>query len=191
MLAQCPLKSWHTYRDTTIHLEKPSEHWARLRGTMFHEGFEHGFEGEEVRLYWDVALPDGSGSVRLAGRYDYYDVEYRTLHDYKTANKLGPTIRLPKKNNVIQMGLYVWLLGKHGYAVDRVNLTYLSMDRVQTVWLEGSDIPRYTDDEVSHMVWKVVRDTPPEAKPLGDWECRYCHYRDSCAYYARRNIKFV
>ena len=83
-LLGCTRQAWYGQRGRPP-LEKPSEHWARLRGTIFHAALES-LAGEEAlaetRLI--ASLEELGARAWIAGKVDHYDPALRLLTDYKT-----------------------------------------------------------------------------------------------------------
>lgn len=177
-LAQCLRKSWYQRKRGSV-LERPSDHWARLRGTIFHEGFENGVDGEEMRLF-ALVEHDDFGIARVAGRVDWFDEEYGVLHDYKTVKRFHVGLDLPKETNLSQMTFYCWLLEKNGYTVNRVCLSYVSMDGIRSIWIDRHDLISFRDEDVASIVAHVLSENVPDVDSGSVWECRWCPFSDVC-----------
>ena len=85
-LLGCTRQAWY-YLHGRPSLEKPSEHWSRLRGTIFHAALES-LAGEhtvaETRLI--ASLEELGARAWIAGKVDHYDTALRLLTDYKSVN---------------------------------------------------------------------------------------------------------
>jgi len=116
-LLGCTRQAWYGLHGRPP-LEKPSEHWSRLRGTIFHAALES-LAGEnavaETRLI--ASLEELGAQAWIAGKIDHYDPALRLATDYKTINTFGrkmSALELPKQHHVAQLWIYGWLLGKSG-----------------------------------------------------------------------------
>ena len=85
-LLGCTRQAWYYLHGRPL-LEKPSEHWSRLRGTIFHAALES-LAGEhavaETRLI--ASLEELGARAWIAGKVDHYDPALRLLTDYKSVN---------------------------------------------------------------------------------------------------------
>lgn len=182
-LLGCKYKSW-LGRNQGYPLETPSEHWARLRGTLIHKAIEEmGAAGSgliEQRLtafVWDENV-----ATFVSGRVDLYDIESRTLFDFKTVNtgKGGiNSLQLPKPRHVNQLQIYSWLLAKNGYPPPTsIRIAYLTMSELRTVDAPAPDLA--ARERIEQWVLSIARDllspTPPPARALEPWECRLCPF---------------
>ncbi len=83
-LLGCTRQAWYGQHGRPL-LEKPSDHWSRLRGTIFHAALES-LAGEdaiaETRLI--TSLEELGARAWIAGKVDHYDPTLRLLTDYKT-----------------------------------------------------------------------------------------------------------
>lgn len=182
-LLGCKYKSW-LGRNEGYPLETPSEHWARLRGTLIHRAIEEmGAAGAgliEQRLtafVWNDQM-----AAFISGRVDLYDIESRTLFDFKTVNTGNGGIAamvLPKPRHVKQLQIYSWLLAKNGYPPPTsIRIAYLTLSELRTVDAPAPD--EAARDRIEQWVLTIASDllssTPPPAKPVEAWECRLCPF---------------
>jgi hypothetical protein len=83
-LLGCIRQAWYGQHGAPP-LEKPSEHWARFRGSIFHAALES-LAGEQIvaetRLI--ASLEEQGARAWIAGKVDHYDPVLRLLSDYKT-----------------------------------------------------------------------------------------------------------
>jgi len=195
-LLGCTRQAWYGLQGTAP-LEKPGEHWARLRGTIFHAALES-LAGEETlaetRLI--ASLEELGARAWIAGKVDHYDPALRLATDYKTINTFGrklATLELPKQHHVAQLWIYAWLLGKAGYPYPEAGrIVYMDMGAVRTV-----DVPM-PDDELqaaveARLVEKARLITEADADgPAGDppeaWHCRYCLRAPDCPYQVANGV---
>ena len=119
-------------------LERPSRHWSRLRGSIFHAALES-LAGEETvaeaRLV--TSLEPFGVQAWIAGKVDHYDPVTGQISDYKSVNSFGKKLAnlgLPKQHHVAQLWIYGWLLGKSGYPYPATGrLIYMDMGTVYAV----------------------------------------------------------
>ena len=189
-LLGCTRQAWYALQGPGP-LEKPSEHWARLRGTIFHAALES-LAGEEAlaetRLI--VSLEELGARAWIAGKVDHFDPALRLITDYKTLNSFGKkmtALELPKQHHVAQLWLYAWLLGKSGYPYPAAGrITYMDMATVRTVDVLMPDAELQAAVE-ARLVEKARLITEAEATgPAGDppesWHCRYCSHAGHCSF---------
>ncbi len=184
-LVGCQRKAWYE-RSSGRPLEKPSEHWARLRGTIFHEALARLGEGLVERRLVNV-VRDGTLEAVVSGRVDGYDPATGILHDYKTSNGVSGFASLPLEHHRRQLWMYAWLLAQNGFPPPvAIRVIYITMKEVVS-----ADCPLPADmAKVEEMVLSRVRavldpDAPP-ARPDESWECRYCPF-SQCPAYAKRS----
>lgn len=185
-LVGCPRKAWYE-RTVGRPLERPMEHWARLRGSIFHSAFEDMGNGL-VEKRFTTFLYDPP--VFVSGRVDGYDPETGTLYDYKTVNAKARwdrtlkkyvtfTLKEPRSHHTAQLRLYAWLLWKNGYDIpSRMRLVYITMAHVTSFDLVPPTMEEMQDieSEVTEKARIIVADDAPPAEPDEDWECRYCPF---------------
>lgn len=187
-LLGCTRQAWYALHGPAP-LEKPSRHWARLRGTIFHAALES-LAGEdvvaEVRL---VARLEATGArAWVSGRIDHYDPLTRTVLDYKTINSFGKALTsldLPKPQHRRQLWLYAWLLAENGYPPPLAGrVTYMDMHTVLSVDVAMPDadgLARTTEYVVSKA--RAITEAGPNGPPgdaVEDWLCRYCTHAERC-----------
>jgi CRISPR/Cas system-associated exonuclease Cas4 (RecB family) len=189
-LLGCTRQAWYGLR-TMPPLEKPSEHWSRLRGTIFHAALES-LAGEnavaETRLI--ASLEELGARAWIAGKIDHYDPTLRLATDYKTINSFGrkmAALDLPKQHHIAQLWIYGWLLAKAGYSYpDGGRIVYMDMGAVRTVDVAMPDAELQTAVE-ARLVEKarLITEAGPDG-PAGDpqeaWQCNYCGFAAQCAY---------
>ena len=196
-LLGCTRQAWYALHGRPP-LEKPSEHWSRLRGTIFHAALES-LAGEdtvaETRLI--ASLEELGARAWLAGKVDHYDPALGLLTDYKSINSHGrklASLGLPKAHHVQQLWLYAWLLERAGYAAPTSGrIVYLDMATVCTVDVAMPDAAQRAA-LAANLVAKARRITEaPAAGPAGDpnetWECSYCAVAGLCPHRARTSGK--
>lgn len=136
-LLGCVRQAWYAQRHPAP-LQRPSEHWARLRGTIFHAALES-LAGEpalaEQRLI--ASLEELGARAWIAGKIDHYDPTLRLATDYKTINTFGrrmAALDLPRQHHVAQLWIYGWLLEKSGHPYPEAGrIVYMDMGAVRTV----------------------------------------------------------
>jgi len=194
-LLGCTRQAWYGLHGRPP-LEKPSEHWSRLRGTIFHAALES-LAGEnavaETRLI--ASLEELGAQAWIAGKIDHYDPALRLATDYKTINTFGRkmgALELPKQHHVAQLWIYGWLLGKSGYPYPLVSrIVYMDMGAVRTVDVLMPDIELQAAVE-TRLVQKARLITEADhAGPPGDpqesWECNYCARATQCVYRIKKH----
>ena len=194
-LLGCTRQAWYGLHGRPP-LEKPSEHWARLRGTIFHAALES-LAGEEAlaetRLI--ASLEELGARAWIAGKVDHYDPALRLLTDYKSVNSFGrrmATMDLPKQHHIAQLWIYSWLLGKSGYPYPAASrICYMDMGAVRTVDVLMPDAEMQAAVE-TRLVEKARLITEADAAgPPGDpqeaWQCAYCAHAGQCAYRIRKH----
>ena len=182
-LLGCKRQAW-LGRTAGYPLETPTDHWARLRGSLIHRAIEEmGGDAEglaEQRLttfVWDDTV-----AAFVSGRVDAYSIASRTLFDFKTVNtgKGGLSgMQLPKPRHVKQLHLYSWLLAQNGYPPPTaIRVAYMTMGDLRTV--DAPVLPEDELDQVRDQVLRVLRDilapNPPPARPVEAWECHFCSF---------------
>ena len=189
-LLGCTRQAWYGLQGQVC-LEKPSEHWARLRGTIFHAALES-LAGEhalaETRLI--ASLEELGARAWIAGKIDHYDPALRLATDYKTINTFGRklvTLDLPKQHHVAQLWIYGWLLARAGYPYPLAGrIVYMDMAAVRTV-----DVPMPDAAMQAAVAARLVEKTccitaadpaGPEGDPLEPWQCTYCLGATQCPY---------
>jgi len=188
-LLGCTRQAWYNLHGPAP-LEKPSDHWARLRGTIFHAALES-LAGEEVvaetRLI--ASLEEFGVRAWIAGKVDHYDPALRLLTDYKTINSFGKkmaSLDLPKPQHAVQLALYAWLLGRSGYPYPTAGrIVYMDMATVRTVDVPMPDAAKLAAIE-ARLVEKVstilnANADGPAGDPQEAWQCAYCAYAEQCS----------
>ncbi|RME50075.1 MAG: Dna2/Cas4 domain-containing protein [Caldilineae bacterium] len=175
-LTGCVRKSWYSLR-AERRLETPSQHWARLRGAIFHHALENMGEGHiERRL--TAFLYDQEAAAFITGRIDGFSPERNELVDYKSTRRLPGNVRPHHHRQVL---LYAWLLARNGFGPPRtIRLIYISMAKVKSF-----DVPPPTPAELAELetnllvrVRRILADEPPEPTPEETWECKYCPFSE-------------
>lgn len=184
-LTGCLRKSWYSLR-AERRLETPSQHWARLRGAIFHRALENMGEGHIERRLTSF-LYDNQHAAFITGRVDGYDPELATLTDYKTTRRLPGSVRPQHHRQVL---LYAWLLARNGFGLpNAIRILYISMARVKSFDVA---VPREEDlseleTKLLSQVRRILADEPPQATPEADWECRYCPFTQ-CPQHSQNNV---
>lgn len=111
--------------------------WPRLRGTLFHLGYEQVSEGSinETRFYGQV------NGIRVTGQIDRFYPIQGWLIDLKTTLRSYENLPLPEHFG--QVTGYRWLLEENGFAVDRGSILYATMYRawyVDVEWWDDGDL---------------------------------------------------
>lgn len=189
-LLGCTRQAWYSLHGRPP-LEKPGQHWSRLRGAIFHAALES-LAGEhalaETRLI--VSLEELGARAWIAGRVDHYDPALRLLTDYKSVNSFGrkmASLDLPKQQHVAQLWIYGWLLARSGYPYPQAaRVVYMDMGAVRTVDVPMPDADMQAAVE-ARLVEKARLITRADAEgPAGDpqapWQCHYCAHADQCPY---------
>ena len=172
-------------------LERPSRHWSRLRGSIFHAALES-LAGEETvaeaRLV--ASLEPFGVQAWIAGKVDHYDPATGQISDYKSVNSFGKKLAnlgLPKQHHVAQLWIYGWLLGQSGYPYPATGrLIYMDMGTVYASDVAMPD-PELQAQVAARIVEKARMITEadaagPAGDPLEAWACRYCGHADGCAF---------
>jgi len=194
-LLGCTRQAWYGLHGRPP-LEKPSEHWSRLRGTIFHAALES-LAGEhavaETRLI--ASLEELGARAWIAGKVDHYDPALRLLTDYKSVNSFGrkmASLDLPKQHHIAQLWIYGWLLGKSGYPYPLAGrVVYMDMGAVRTVDVPMPDADMQAAVE-ARLVEKarLITEADP-AGPAGDpqeqWQCSYCACAGQCPYRLKKH----
>lgn len=179
--------------DYTVKLE--DLHWAQFRGSLVHGSMEEFREHELAKEFLieeslEAVLP--GLSVPLRGKIDNYDKAAAWLWDWKTTKGIYPKY-LPKKDHVIQMYGYIYLLRANNYPVNRCTLFY--MDASETYKAHLPLIP--SQDELAALILPAaarledgyVSNLCPEPTPsaLCDGTARggkiYCSVRQFCSHW--------
>ncbi|MBI1299532.1 Dna2/Cas4 domain-containing protein [bacterium] len=173
-LTGCVRKAWYSLRSERK-LETPGEHWARLRGTIFHHALERMGDGHvERRLV--AFLYDADVAAFITGRIDGYDPEQGTLHDYKTTRRLPTRV---SDHHRRQVELYAWLLTRNDFPLPTaIRILYISMAKVKSfdVPVPSPDQLDALEAELLDQIRRLLHVEPPEAIPREPWECKYCTY---------------
>ena len=133
-LLGCTRQAWYSLGGPPP-LERPSRHWSRLRGSIFHAALESLAGAEtvaEARLV--TSLESFGVQAWIAGKVDHYDPVTGQITDYKSMNSFGKKLAnlgLPKQHHVAELWIYAWLLGKSGYPYPATGrLIYMDMGTV-------------------------------------------------------------
>jgi CRISPR/Cas system-associated exonuclease Cas4 (RecB family) len=182
-LLGCKYRSW-LGRNEGYPLETPTDHWARLRGSLIHRAIEEmgadagGLTEKRLTAFvWQDQL-----AAFVTGRVDAYDIHSRTLFDFKTVN-LGrhglDAMQLPRPRHVKQLTLYAWLLALNGYPPpQQFRLIYMTMAELRAVEVKSPDEAALAQIEgwVLSILQDILADQPPPPKPVEGWECQYCPF---------------
>jgi CRISPR/Cas system-associated exonuclease Cas4 (RecB family) len=187
-LTGCTRQAWYRIKQHTP-LEKPSRHWARLRGTIFHRALED-MAGKEVvtERRFVVSLQPFGADVWIAGQVDNYDPTTGTLTDLKTINTFGRSLHkmdLPQEHHKVQLWIYGWLLAQSGWSYpEAAQIIYVDMGRVRK-----TEVPLPTPDGQALIERRLVEkaraiteadDAGPQGDPRAEWMCRYCLFKQGC-----------
>jgi len=187
-LTGCTRQAWYRITQHTP-LEKPSRHWARLRGSIFHKALEN-MAGKDIvaERRFVVSLQPFGVDVWIAGQVDNYDPATGVLTDLKTINTNGRRLHkmdLPQEHHKVQLWIYAWLLEQSGWAYPRAaQIIYVDMGKVRK-----TGVPLPTPDTRTMIEQRLVEKAKAIAKadvagPKGDpraaWMCRYCMFKQGC-----------
>jgi CRISPR/Cas system-associated exonuclease Cas4 (RecB family) len=187
-LLGCTRQAWYSLHASPP-LEKPSEHWSRLRGTIFHAALES-LAGEnavaETRLI--ASLEELGARAWIAGKIDHYDPALRLATDYKTINSFGKkmvALDLPKQHHIAQLWIYAWLLGKAGYPYPLAGrVVYMDMGAVRTVdvAMPDEDMQAAVEARLVEKARLITEAGPngPAGDPQEAWQCAYCGFAAQC-----------
>lgn len=183
-LVGCARKAWYARQGGGPPLEKPSEHWARLRGTIFHAALENMGDGHvERRLV--AFLYDREMAAFVTGRVDGYDPETGCLTDYKTTRRLPGSLRPFHQR---QVWLYAWLLARNGFGIPcSIRVIYLNMAGIHSCDVVAPS-PADLDELEANLLSRlraILAAQPPDAQPEEPWECKYCPFRQCPAHPAQ------
>jgi CRISPR/Cas system-associated exonuclease Cas4 (RecB family) len=173
-LTGCVRRTWYSLR-AEGRLERPSQHWARLRGTIFHQALENMGDGHvERRLV--TFLYDSEVAAFITGRIDGYDPQRHELADYKTARRLPGSVQFHHHR---QVHLYAWLLARNGFGLPKaIRILYISMSSVRSFDVAvptDADLMALETDLLARLR-RILADEPPEPTPEMAWECTYCAF---------------
>ena len=194
-LLGCTRQAWY-YLHGRPPLEKPSEHWSRLRGTIFHAALES-LAGEhavaETRLI--ASLEELGARAWIAGKVDHYDPALRLLTDYKSVNSFGrkmASLDLPKQHHIAQLWIYSWLLAKSGYPYPLAGrVVYMDMGAVRTVDvpMPDTDLQAAVEARLVEKARLITEADPagPTGDPQEQWQCSYCACAGQCPYRLKRH----
>ena len=173
-LVGCVRKGWYSLR-AEGRLETPGQHWARLRGTIFHNALERMGDGHVERRL-TAFLYDSEVAAFVTGRIDGFDPESGCLADYKTTRRLPSRV---SDHHLRQVQLYAWLLARNGFGLPAaIRILYISMASVRSfdvTVLSEADLAAL-EAELLLQVRRILADDPPEAQPRAAWECKYCAF---------------
>ncbi|MBP7961451.1 MAG: PD-(D/E)XK nuclease family protein [Caldilineaceae bacterium] len=175
-LVGCARKSWYG-RTRSPMLETPSEHWSRLRGTIFHAALESMGEGHVERRL-TAFLYDDQVAAFITGRIDGYNPANGVLTDYKTAIRLPSRVR---PHHQRQLWLYAWLLWKNGVGLPAsIRVIYIHMRAIRSF-----DAVTPTEQDLAELersllqrLHLILAAEPPAARPEESWECKFCGYAE-------------
>lgn len=187
-LTGCTRQAWYRLTQHTP-LEKPSRHWARLRGSIFHRALEN-MAGKDIvaERRFVVSLQPFAAPVWIAGQVDHYDPETGMLTDLKTINANGRRLHamdLPQEHHKVQLWIYSWLLEHSGWGYPRqAQIVYVDMGTVRK-----TDVPLPTGEGRAMIEQRLVEkaraiaeadDGGPPGDPRAAWMCRYCLFKQGC-----------
>ena len=188
-LTGCTRQAWYKTVQATP-LEKPSRHWARLRGSIFHQALQ-AMAGRDAiaERRFVVSLASFGVPAWIAGQVDHYDLETQVIIDYKTVNANGRRLHkmedLPHEHHRAQVWIYAWLLEQSGWPYpSAARIVYMDMGDVRL-----TDVPLPTAEGRRAVAQRIVAKAKTiveagEAGPPGDpkqaWECRYCLFKKGC-----------
>lgn len=188
-LTGCTRQAWYKTVQATP-LEKPSRHWARLRGSIFHQALQ-AMAGRDAiaERRFVVSLASFGVPAWIAGQVDHYDPDLGVICDYKTVNANGRRLHkmedLPHEHHRAQVWIYAWLLEQSGWPYpSAARIVYMDMGDVRL-----TDVPLPTAEGRRAVAQRIVAKAKTiveagEAGPSGDpkqaWECRYCLFKKGC-----------
>ena len=193
-LLGCVRKAWfqqHTGRP----LELPSAHWARLRGTIFHQALADMANGTLAETRLSALVDDGDARAIISGQIDDFVSQTGLLTDYKTTNAQlhgNGRFRLPQTSHVRQLWVYQWLLVRNGYGLPAAaRIVYMNMRAIRPapapLLLPDAPAPGepFTKRQPTISEWEgvlagrakaILAAEPPDPQPDESWECGYCPY---------------
>ena len=187
-LTGCTRQAWYRVTQHTP-LERPSRHWARLRGSIFHRALEN-MAGKDIvaERRFVVSLQPFGADVWIAGQVDNYDPETGVLTDLKTINTYGRRLHrldLPQEHHKVQLWIYAWLLEQSGWAYpSAAQIIYVDMGMVRKtkVPLPPSDGQALIEQRLVEKAKAIAEadDTGPQGDPRAAWMCRYCMFKQGC-----------
>jgi hypothetical protein len=175
----CRRKVWHRVQQTPALNETFG--LAAWMGTAIHKAIERAF---------DVADPFSERYLRevevsrdgLMGHVDLYDMEARTVTDWKTTTKKNLRY-FPSQQQRTQLHLYGYLLSQNGYPVETVQLIAIVRDGNETDVRQHSE-PYDVGLALDGIAWLAdvqASEEPPEP------EKRVSFCRDYCEFWSLTN----
>jgi hypothetical protein len=151
---------------------------AAWMGTAIHKAIERAF---------DVADPFSERFLRevevsrdgLMGHVDLYDIEAKTVTDWKTTTKKNLRY-FPSQQQRTQLHLYGYLLSQNGYEVETVQLIAIVRDGNETDVRQHSE-PYDVGMALDGIAWLADvagAQTPPEPEKHRMFCRDYCEYFD-------------
>lgn len=173
-------------------------------GTAMHEWLmlseDYSDVMKEDRLWTSVEASSGR-VYKLSGQIDRFEIDRKTLYDFKTTGTLYRKYP-PSYQHVLQQNLYVYLLRKHGYEVERAFLWYVVPKTIRRKQEDGSykqevdaklvPVPIWDIEEQEAKVLEladridhiITTNELPAAYGEEDediWRCNYCPVAAQCA----------
>jgi len=206
--AGCEMKLWFDF-NIPFYI-RPLDIYNATRGTLFHEVIMKNLDLKEYGVMKTFMI-DGKRRI-LSGRIDGILIEesngvwQNILVDIKTTGT--PLSYLPKKDHILQLMLYDYLLEHTGINIDGYELDYFQWDKWKPIRIEADY--RLEDDTVREMVGRayevietdipveetinaVGQITPPKGFNIPDreywvekrgyvdqWMCCYCPFWPIC-----------
>ena len=188
-LTGCTRQAWYKTVQATP-LEKPSRHWARLRGSIFHEALQ-AMAGKDAiaERRFVVSLQAHGLAAWIAGQVDHYDPQTGVIVDYKTINANGRKLHrmedLPQEHHRAQVWIYAWLLEQSGWPYPQAaRIVYMDMGdvRLTEVPMPSAEGRQLVAQRIIAKAKTIVEagDLGPKGDPRMAWECRYCLYKPTC-----------
>jgi len=144
-------------------LERAETYNARfVIGELIEEALKKRFKNEGNSIYTKELNIDGKQYV-ICGTADIIDPESKTPIEVKYQTALKDE---PKEHHVLQLRLYLWLLG-----AERGELLYVSPEGLKSFIVERPLAER-----------EIIELIKSERAPRWvEWECKYCQYQQFCS----------
>ena len=156
--------------------------WHLYRGIVFHDIWEGLYDDEDKKIeipIWDT------GAV-LVAKYDF--IEGDTIYDLKwVADAYEKFLAERGASEAHKKQVQIYLYAKK---MKKGALIYLMSKGIKIFEFELED-----DFDINEflkralILWDALRENNPPPKTPGEYECRYCEYKDECIRVDRRDEK--
>lgn len=126
--------------DDEIVVDAAEQVWA-LYGTMMHAVIEAGSSANELAENYMTHEVDG---VTVSGTADLYHIETKKITDYKTTSVFTVLYDSRREEWTQQLNIYAWLMRRHGYEVDGLEIVAILRDWSKTKARFESDYPSHS-----------------------------------------------